>query len=132
VAACRRYEDELLRVTDGAALDILQLGLGDDGHTASLAPGDPILEIADRGIWCVDAFNGLARMSMTYPFINRAERLLWLAVGPSKAEMCRRLAASDPTIPAGRVEPKNAILLVDREAGQLLSPPAPQEPLTPV
>ncbi len=116
-SACRRYEDELERVTGGAPLDLLQLGLGDDGHTASLAPGDPILEVGDRAVWHVERFNGLPRMSMTYPSINRARRILWLAVGPAKAEMCRRLAASDHTIPAGRVAPENAVLFVDGEAG---------------
>ena len=116
-SACCRYEDELQHVTDEAPLDLLQLGLGDDGHTASLAPGDPILEVIDRGIWYVERFNGLPRMSMTYPLINCAERILWLVAGSSKAEMCGRLVASDHTIPAGRVAPENAVLLVDGEAG---------------
>jgi 6-phosphogluconolactonase len=116
-AACRQYEDELHRITAGAPLDILQLGLGDDGHTASLAPGDPILGITGHTIWHVEEFNGLPRMSMTYPLINRAARILWLVAGQPKADMCRRLAASDPTIPAGRVAPENAVLLVDDEAG---------------
>jgi 6-phosphogluconolactonase len=115
-SACRRYEDELQLATGGAPLDMLQLGLGDDGHTASLAPGDPILDVTDRAVWYVQQFNGLPRMSMTYPVISRAERILWLAVGSTKAEMCRRLVASDGTIPAGRVAPEHAILLADRMA----------------
>jgi 6-phosphogluconolactonase len=116
-SACRRYEDELQRVTDGQALDMLQLGLGDDGHTASLAPEDPILDVTDRAIWHVASFNGLPRMSMTYPLINRASRRMWLAVGAAKADMCSRLVASDHTIPAGRVASENAVLLVDDAAG---------------
>jgi 6-phosphogluconolactonase len=119
-SACRRYEDELRRVTGGAPLDLLQLGLGDDGHTASLAPGDPILEVWDRAIWYVERFNGLPRMSMTYPTINRAGRIVWLAVGAAKAEICRRLVTADQTIPAGRVAPESAILLVDNGAGAYL------------
>jgi 6-phosphogluconolactonase len=115
--ACREYEGELRRVTDGSPLSLLQLGLGEDGHTASLAPGDPILGVTDCAIWHVEEFNGLPRMSMTYPLINRAERILWLAAGCTKAEMCRRLMASDPAIPAGRVAPENAVLLIDVEAG---------------
>jgi 6-phosphogluconolactonase len=115
-SACRSYEEELQQVTGGSTPDLLQLGLGDDGHTASLAPGDPILEVADRGIWHVEKFNGLPRMSMTYPVINAAQRILWLVAGSSKAEMCRRLVAFDPTIPAGRVMPENAVLLVDEDA----------------
>jgi len=116
-SACRQYEDELQRVTGGAPLDLLQLGLGDDGHTASLAPDDPIVEINDRAVWYVEEFNGLARMSMTYSMINPAKRILWLVTGPAKADMCRRLVESDHTIPAGRVSSENAILLVDAEAG---------------
>jgi 6-phosphogluconolactonase len=119
-SACRQYEDELHRTTAGAPLDILQLGLGDDGHTASLAPGEPILEVADRDVWFVANFNGLPRMSMTYPLIDRAEKIVWLAAGSAKAEMCRRLLASDPTIPAGRVAQGNAVLLVDDEAAARL------------
>jgi 6-phosphogluconolactonase len=115
--ACREYEEELHRVTGGSPLSLLQLGLGDDGHTASLAPRDPILGVTDSAIWHVEEFNGLSRMSMTYPLINRAEKLMWLAAGSTKAEMCRRLVASDPAIPAGRVAQENAVLLVDREAG---------------
>jgi 6-phosphogluconolactonase len=120
-AACGHYEQEILRVTGDAPLDLLQLGLGDDGHTASLPPGDPILDVADRGVWHVEQFNGLPRMSMTYPLINRAERILWLAVGSAKAEMCRRLVASDRSIPAGRVAGENTVLLVDDDARHYIS-----------
>jgi 6-phosphogluconolactonase len=119
-SACRRYEDELQRVTGGSPLNLLQLGLGDDGHTASLAPGDPILEVNDRAVWYVEQFNGLPRMSMTYPLINRAERLIWLVAGSAKAEMCRRLVAAEHAIPAGRVSQENAILLVDSAAANEL------------
>jgi 6-phosphogluconolactonase len=119
-SACLRYEEELQRVTDRAPLDLLQLGLGDDGHTASLRPDDPILDVTDRAVWYVEEFNGLPRMSMTYPLINRAERILWLAVGSAKAEMCRRLVASDHSIPAGRVAGESAVLLADAEAAAWL------------
>jgi 6-phosphogluconolactonase len=119
-SACLGYEEELQRVTGGAPLDLLQLGLGDDGHTASLPPGAPILDVADRAVWYVEEFNGLPRMSMTYPLINRAERIVWLAVGPAKAEMCRRLVASDHSIPAGRVAGESAVLLADTEAAAAL------------
>lgn len=115
--ACRRYEETMRCVTNGAPLDLLQLGLGEDGHTASLAPGDPILDVTDRDIWHVERFNGLPRMSMTLPFINRARRIVWLATGATKADMCRRLVAGDHTIPAGRVHNDGTILLVDADAG---------------
>jgi 6-phosphogluconolactonase len=119
-SACQSYEDELQRITGGAPLDLLQLGLGDDGHTASLPPGDPIIDMDDRAIWHVESFNGLTRMSMTYLPINRAKRIVWLAVGATKAEMCHRLVSADRTIPAGRVSQDNAVLLVDRAAAAAL------------
>jgi 6-phosphogluconolactonase len=119
-AACQAYEREIESVTRDAPLDMVQLGLGDDGHTASLAPGDPILDVSDRDVWHVEEFNGLPRMSMTYPAIDRSRKILWLAVGHTKAEMCRRLIASDREIPAGRVSQHNATLLVDEEAAAYL------------
>jgi 6-phosphogluconolactonase len=118
--ACRRYEETIRRVTNGSPLDLLQLGLGDDGHTASLAPGDPILGLTDRDVSYVERFNGLPRMSMTLPTLNRARRIVWLATGSARADMCRRLVAGDRTIPAGRVENDDIALLVDSEAGGYL------------
>ena len=118
--ACRRYEEAIHRVTNGGPPDLLQLGLGDDGHTASLAPGDPILDVSDRDVWHVERFNGLPRMSMTLPIINRAERLVWLATGSARADMCRRLVHGDPTIPAGLVSQDNVVLFVDTDAGAYL------------
>ena len=115
-SACRRYEEAICRVTGTRSLDLLQLGLGDDGHTASLPPDDPILDVADRDVWYVERFNGLPRMSMTLPSINRAERIVWLATGSARADMCRRLVATDRTIPAGRVENEHIVLLVDEDA----------------
>jgi 6-phosphogluconolactonase len=115
-SACRQYERELQLVTNGSPPNLLQLGLGDDGHTASLAPGDPILNIKERFIWYVEEFNGLSRMSMTYRMIDSAERILWLVAGSTRADMCRRLVASDPTIPAGRVRADNVVVLVDADA----------------
>jgi 6-phosphogluconolactonase len=120
-SACRLYEEELRCVTGGGApLDVLQLGLGDDGHAASLPPGDAILDVVDGTVWYVDEFNGLPRMSMTYPLINRAEQIVWLAAGRAKAEVCRRLVASDHAIPAGRIAREHAVLLVDTDAAAKL------------
>jgi 6-phosphogluconolactonase len=119
-SACRRYEEAIRSLTNGAPLDLLQLGLGEDGHTASLAPGDPILKVTDRDVWHVERFNGLPRMSMTLPPINRARRIVWLATGSARAEMCRRLVAGDRTIPAGLVENEGIVLLADNDAGGYL------------
>lgn len=102
--------DESLRRACGASqgeaptLDIVQLGLGGDGHTASLVPGDDVLEVTDADIaWTRRAYQGRRRMTMTYPLIDRARSRLWLVAGAGKASAVRRLLAADESIPAGRV-----------------------------
>lgn len=115
--ACHQYEDLLRDVTGGAPLDCLQLGLGDDGHTASLPPGDPILDVTERDVWYVERYNGLPRMSMTLPVINRARKIIWLSTGAARADICRKLVAGDATIPAGRVKNEGIVLLVDADSG---------------
>jgi 6-phosphogluconolactonase len=96
-------------------LDIVHLGLGDDGHTASLIPGDPALAAAE----CVAAtapYKGWRRMTLTLPVLDRARQLLWVVAGAEKAIMLRRLLAADAGIPAGRVSQARAVLLADAAA----------------
>jgi 6-phosphogluconolactonase len=100
----------------GGRLDIAHLGLGPDGHTASLIPGDPVLGVTDRDVAPTGVYQGHRRLTMTYPAIDRAGKILWLATGASKTPMLRRLLDHDPSIPAGRVAHENAIVLVDRAA----------------
>jgi 6-phosphogluconolactonase len=97
-------------------LDLVHLGLGPDGHTASLVPGDPVLDVADRDVAVTGEYQGRRRMTLTYPPLNRARRILWLVTGEDKAEALRRLRAGDPTIPAGRVSGENALVLADEAA----------------
>jgi 6-phosphogluconolactonase len=98
-------------------LDCAQLGLGDDGPTASLVPGDPVLEVRDREVaWTGDEYRGSRRMTLTYPCLDRARALLWLVAGADKAAMVARLRAGDPTIPAGRVARARAALFADAGA----------------
>ena len=84
-------------------LDLVHLGLGPDGHTASLIPGDPVLDVADADVALTGMYQGRRRMTLTYPVLNRARRVLWLVTGKDKAAMLARLRTAIPTIPAGRV-----------------------------
>jgi 6-phosphogluconolactonase len=98
-------------------LDLVHLGLGVDGHTASLVPGDPSLKVLDAEVTLAGPYQGRRRMTLTFPAIDRARRVLWVVTGAGKAAMLKRLQAGDRTIPAGRVQQDRAILLVDRAAG---------------
>jgi 6-phosphogluconolactonase len=116
-AAARSYEAALRDVAGApAVLDLAHLGLGPDGHTASLVPGDAVLRVTDADVGLTATYMGHRRMTLTYPMLNRARRILWLATGGEKSEMLARLRAADASIPAGRVEQVHAIVLTDRAA----------------
>jgi len=97
-------------------LDLVHLGLGPDGHTASLVPGDPVLGISDRDVAVTGIYQNRQRMTLTYPVLNRARRILWIVTGEEKAAMLRRLREADLSIPAGRIRQEHALVLADRAA----------------
>lgn len=97
-------------------LDLVHLGLGPDGHTASLVPGDPILDVDESDVATTSEYQGRVRMTLTYPLINRARCVLWLVTGESKAPMLNRLRSADETIPAGRVKRERAVVFADYAA----------------
>jgi 6-phosphogluconolactonase/glucosamine-6-phosphate isomerase/deaminase len=103
-------------------LDLVHLGLGPDGHTASLVPGDPVLQVMDADVALTGVYQGRRRMTVTYPVLERARRLLWVVTGGEKAGVVARLRAGDASIPAGRVPADRALLLVDTPAAAGLAP----------
>lgn len=120
--ATRAYAQELVGVAGSPpVLDLIHLGLGPDGHTASLVPGDPVLDVTDRDVAATGVYQGRRRLTLTFPIINRARRILWLVTGANKAEMLARLRDGDASIPAGRVRAERAMVLADEAAGARLS-----------
>jgi 6-phosphogluconolactonase len=116
-AAAKNYSRMLQAIAGPEpVLDLAHLGLGPDGHTASLVPGDSVLGVTDRDVAVTGVYQGRRRMTLTYPILNRSRRVLWLVTGGNKADMLVRLRGGDPTIPAGRMRPDQALVLADRAA----------------
>jgi 6-phosphogluconolactonase len=111
-AAAREYETSLPE-----RLDLIHLGLGSDGHTASLVPGDSVLEVRDRRVALTEtSYQDHRRMTITYPTIEAGRRVLFLATGEEKREPLRKLMEGDESIPAGRVKNDSIVIVADRAA----------------
>lgn len=119
-AAAVQYA-ETLRAIAGSppVVDLAVLGLGLDGHTASLVEGDPALDVTDAEVAVTGPYRGTRRMTLTFPALNRSRLILWVVTGSPKASMLVRLLDGDPSIPAGRIRRDRAVLIADREAAAL-------------
>jgi 6-phosphogluconolactonase len=122
-AAVERYS-ALTKNAGSPRLDLVHLGLGADGHTASLLPGDSVLDVTDADVALTGVYQGRRRMTLTYPILNRARRVLWVVTGSDKAGPLARLLKGDVSIPAGRVRQDQALILADRAAAGSLEIPS--------
>lgn len=120
-AAAKQYAAEIRAAAgDPPRFDLVHLGLGGDGHTASLVPGDASLAITDADVALSGPYQQHLRMTLTYPAINRARRILFVVTGDEKAGVLKRLQAGDTSIPAGRVSRAQATVIADRAAARQL------------
>jgi 6-phosphogluconolactonase len=116
-SAVKTYQNTLCKIAGNPpVIDLVHLGLGSDGHTASLVPGDPVLMVENEDVAITGIYQGRKRMSLTYPLINRSRNILWIVTGSEKQIMLRRMLDADVSIPAGYIRQDNALVMADHDA----------------
>jgi 6-phosphogluconolactonase len=115
--AAEEYADTVLeRVGPALAFDLVQLGLGEDGHTASLVPGDPVLGVTDRDVAVTQPYDGTRRMTLTYRVLQAARERLWLVTGAPKTKALAELLDGSGTTPAVRITRADSVVVADQAA----------------